>query len=147
MDLSTVSTYHAGILQSKAHRSLKNLVNGLLEKYDLTMLQWFILGLVHDAGKKGIRISDIAQQLDTTLAFVTNHINLLETRQLVHRSVDESDTRVRIVVLAPGSKAKVEAIEKDLRKVMRSAIYDAIDPKEFSVYIKVMTQLAMVDKD
>ena len=144
MDLSKIPTYHAGIAQSRAHRSLGVLIAGWLKKYDVTMLQWFMLGLVYDAGSKGIRITDIAAQLDTTKAFVTKHINILEAKALVIRSIDAKDTRSRIVNLTPAARPQVEEIEQALRADMRSTIYKSIKPDELAIYIKVMSQLAML---
>lgn len=144
MDLSNMPTYHAGIAQSKAHRSLGVLVSGLLKKHQLTMLQWFMLGLIYDAGKKGVRVTDIAKQLDTTKAFVTKHLNILEDNGLITRSVGFKDTRSRIVRLTDETRPKVLKIERELREDMRSSIYQKIKPEELQVYIKVLTQLSMI---
>ena len=142
MDLSQVPTYRAGIAQSKAHRALSVMVTRLLKKHDISMLQWFILGLVHDAGKRGIRITDIAIELDTTKAFVTKNINLLEAKQLVSRSIGTKDTRSRIVILTPQARPLAVKIEHELRSDMRANIYQDVQPDELATYVKVLTHLS-----
>lgn len=144
MSLGQTPTYHAGIAQSKAYRVLRQLMAQLLKKYDITMMDWSMVGLIHEAGKRGIRITDIAQALDTTKAFVTTHINVLEAKGFVVRAVDTQDTRARIVRLAPGASAKVKKIETELRQDMRERLYKHIAPKDLAVYVKVLDQIALL---
>jgi DNA-binding MarR family transcriptional regulator len=145
MGLAETPTYYAGIMQSKAYRVLKQLMAKLLKKHDLTMMDWAMLGLVYEAGRKGIRITDLAAQLDTTKAFVTNHINLLEAKRLVSRAVDVTDTRARIVKLEPKARPKVAQIEKELRADMREHLYGTIAPSELEAYVRVLNQIASIE--
>ena len=142
MDMNQIPTYYAGIAQSKAHRTLSVLTTGWLKKHSITMLQWFVLGLTYEAGVKGIRITDIAIQLDTTKSFVTNHVNVLELKGLLSRTVDPNDTRSRIVTLTEYGRSMVTKVEQELRADMRSNIFKTIEPNEFAIYIKVMSQLS-----
>jgi len=147
MDLSKVPSYKAGIAQSRAHRALGIIASHWLKDKGITMLQWFILGLVYEAGEKGIRITDIAQELDTTKAFVTKHINTLEANHLVTRNVGKEDSRSRIVRLTKEARPKVIEIEQELRAGMRLSIYKEIKPEELAVYVKVLSQLStLVEK-
>lgn len=106
------------------------------------MMDWAVLGLVYDAGKAGIRITDLAVRLDTTKAFVTNHVNLLEAKHFVTRTTDTSDTRAKVVRINPRARKKVMDIEKTLRTDMRRNLYDTIQPKDLEVYVKVLEQIA-----
>ncbi len=144
MDLSKTPTYHAGIAQSKAHRVLRALMAKLLAKHDLTMMQWFILGVIYDADKKGLRITDLADYVDTTMAFITNHVNLLESKGLVTKTVDPKDTRVRIVKIEPKAKSKVHKIEEDLRVEMRQTLYSTIKTSDLATYVRVLEQIASI---
>lgn len=146
MELQTIPTYHAGIAQSKAYRVLKQLMADLLKKHGLTMMQWSILGLVYDAGKKGIRITDLAEQVDSTKAFITTSIQLLELRGLVVRRTDPKDTRSRLIAINPTSKKAVEAIEAEIRAEMRVRIYDKVTHEELTGYVTVLGKLASLDK-
>lgn len=146
MDLRNLSTYQAGIMQSSAHRALGAFVAQLLQPYGLSMMQWFILGLVHDAGPNGARMSELTKQLDTTMGFVTNHINRLESMKLVSRTVDPIDTRARIVKLVPSARQKVEKIEADLRVGMREGVYSRVSSAELMTYLKVLSKLTDIEK-
>lgn len=146
VELSKIPTYQAGIMQSKAYRSLRVFMAGLLKKYELTMMQWAIIGLVYESDKKGIKVSDIAERLDTTVAFVTTHINLLSTLDFVERTVGLKDSRVRVISINPKAKKRIQKIENDLRSQMRRKLYRLITPEELSAYIKVLNKLALIDK-
>ena len=145
MDLTRIPTYHAGIAQSKAYRILRQLMASLLKKHGLTMMDWAMLGLVYEAGKKGVRITSLAEQLDTTKAFVTTHINLLEAKELVTRGVDASDTRAKIVKIHSGAKSTVQKIEAELRADMSKNLYSVISPADLSAYVKVLNQIASIN--
>ncbi len=145
MDLTLIPTYHAGIAQSKAYRVLRQLMAKLLKKHGLTMMDWAMLGLVYESGRKGVRITSLAEQLDTTKAFVTTHINLLEAKDLVTRDMDLSDTRAKIVKLHSGAKAKVQKIEAELRDDMAKKLYAIIAPADLVAYVKVLNQIASID--
>lgn len=146
MDLRKLSTYQAGIMQSSAHRALGVFVTRLLQPHGLTMMQWFVLGLIHDAGKTGMRMTTLAEQLNTTMAFVTNHINRLESMGLVTRTVDAIDTRARIVKLEPAARKKVEKIETELRAGMREGVYSLVSTEELLTYLKVLSKFAAIEK-
>jgi DNA-binding MarR family transcriptional regulator len=146
MNLAKVPTYHAGIAQSKAYRVLRQFMGELLRNYNLTMMQWSIVGLVYDAGASGIRITDLARQLDTTMAFVTTNINMLVAGGYVQRTVDAKDTRSRIVAINPDAQAKVIKIEQELRASMRDVLYKEIDPTDLASYVKVLNQIANLYK-
>lgn len=147
MDLRNLSTYQAGILQSSAHRALGVYVSQLLQPYGLTMMQWFVLGLVFDAGKDGARMTELTKQLDTTMSFVTNHINRLESMNLVTRKVDTKDTRVRIVTIRSNARKKVEQIEREVRQGMRQGVYSRITQDEMRTYLTVLYKLSSVNDD
>jgi DNA-binding MarR family transcriptional regulator len=147
MNLAQIPTYHAGIVQSRAYRVLKQLMSSLLKKHGLTMMDWAMLGLVYDAGRAGIRITDLATSLDTTKAFVTSHINVLEAKRLVTRAVGSADTRTRIVKISPNARAKVQKIEQQLRTDMRQTLYGSIKPSDLAVYVSVLNQIASVEQN
>lgn len=142
MNLSHITTYHAGIVQARAYRILKGLMTDALKKHGLSMMQWAIVGLVYDAGKKGIRITELAKKLDTTLAFVTNHINVLESKDLVRRELDEADSRVRVVILNAKHRKSVKSIEKEVRSDLRKVVGDNISLRELAIYVKVLEKIS-----
>lgn len=140
--LSDVTTYQAGVLHAQSYRHLKRITNDILRKHDLTMMQWAILGMVHDAGVKGTRMTEIAKTLDTTNAYVTTTINLLEAKGFLMRLVDENDTRSKRVTLIPARRKQIAAIEADVRDELRKTIYAKVTREELEIFIRVIAKFA-----
>lgn len=144
MNTSDLTTYQAVVLQSRAHRAIKTLLTELLKDHGVTMMQWSILGLVADAGDNGMRISDLAHALDTSLAFVTTSVNVLEAKGFVARTGHTQDNRAKLVRLSPAFAPKVNAIEADLDARQQSQLYKGIDAKDIAAYFRVLRQFANV---
>lgn len=138
------TTYQAGMTQAFVNRRLQRICDAILKPYNITKMQWLIIGNVLDAKEKGIRVSDLAEKLGTTMSFLTTSINTLESRGILERRVDDADTRVKQVVVSKSYVATCQDIEKTLRDGLRKTIYANIDPQDFRVYLKVMHQLAQI---
>jgi DNA-binding MarR family transcriptional regulator len=142
---SKITTYQAGVVQAAMHRKLQKKSDEILKPYSLTKMHWLMIGTILDAGKKGIRISDLAKILDTTMGYLTNNLKVLEARGIVNRIDSTSDSRSRLVIVAPTFVPKCVEIENALREGLRKTIYTNVDPKEFKIYMKVMFELNKVD--
>jgi DNA-binding MarR family transcriptional regulator len=139
--LAMISTYQSGVIQSRAYRRLKKEVSAYLKPHNLTMMEWFVVGFIYDAQAKGIRITELASSLQTTLPYITNVVNTLALKGFVTRGGAE-DNRSKIIHLTPSARKACPIIEEDLRVSMRKLIYENIDPEDFKAYIKVLYQLA-----
>lgn len=144
--LRTITTYQAGILQSSAHRLLQKYSDEVLRPYGITKMQWMITGSILDAGKDGIRITDLAKLLDTTLSYLTNTINLLESKGILERTTLDTDERAKMVTVSPAFIPKCREIEKDLRAHLREVIYKDITQDEFLTYMKVLHKLSSIQE-
>lgn len=140
------ATYHAGVAQNTTYRYLNQLFSELLQPYELSCMQWFMIGKIYDAGPNGISITDLAQQLATGLPFVTNSVNLLSAKGIVKRMESELDARTKLVAIEDASVQTIEHIEKELRSKIRNSIYKSIDPDDLKVYIKVLYQIEEIGK-
>lgn len=136
--LSELKTYQVGVLQSAAARALKKHKDECLQPHGLSGMQWVIIGTVLDAGPKGTRITDLAKNLDVTMAFLTTTVNLLESRNILERIENRNDSRSRMVRVTKSFKPKCKKIEEDLRVKLRSSIYNKVSPEELRTYIKVL---------
>lgn len=141
-DLSKITTYQSGVIQSAAFRALRKHTDDCLRDYGITTMQWFIIGTLFDAGPKGMRITDLSYKVDTTLSFLTNTVNLLESKGILVRLEHDSDSRARMVSVSKSFRPRCKVIERDLRAKMRKSIYSKISPEELRVYIKVLYQLS-----
>lgn len=140
--LTDVTTYQSGVVQASAYRVVKHHTAHLLKDFGLSCMQWFVIGTVLDAGSKGLRISDLARQLDTTLAYMTNTVNLLESRGILHKKIHEHDARTKLVTVNSGYKKTVRKIETELRERLREKLYQNISRSELTTYVTVLYKLS-----
>jgi len=136
--LSTIYTYQASILHAKAYRNLKLIKHHILIAHGLTVMQWSVLGIVNDAGAGGMRTSDIAKELDTTLAFVTTTVNFLEAKGFVTRVAHGSDKRAKMIAVAPEHIGLIDTIEQDVRRQLRESIYSRVSRDDLETFMRVL---------
>lgn len=144
-DLSKITTYQAGATQAYVNRKLQKICDAILEPFGVTKMQWMIIGHVYDGQGGGVRISDLAETLGTNMPYLTNSINLLESRGILERKEHGKDSRSKLVVVSKSFATKCDEIEATLRDGLRKTIYADVDPVEFSIYIKVQNQLGTVE--
>jgi DNA-binding MarR family transcriptional regulator len=144
VDLSNITTYQAGVAQATMHRLLQKHCDDILKPYGITKMQWLIIGTVLDSGAKGVRISDLAKTLGTTISYLTTSINLLESKGFLIRKGNNNDSRSKLVIVNPEHLANCRTIELALREGLRKSIYAEVDPEEFRTYIKVLYELIKV---
>jgi DNA-binding MarR family transcriptional regulator len=145
-NISNITTYQAGILQSVVNRTLQKHSDTILRKYGLTKMHWLILGSILDAQNKGVRITDLAKTLGTTLPYLTTTINLLESKGMVARANHETDSRAKLVVIDPAFAERCQEIESAMRTALRKTIYANVDPEDFHTYMKVLYQLSQMQE-
>jgi len=143
-DIAQITTYQSGIAQAAAHRATNRAVSDFLLRYGITAMQWFMIGAISDSGKAGIRLSDLTRRLDTTLPYVTNTINLLESKGMVQKVSHTGDSRIKLVSITPHYLPTIHEIEDELRDHLRVVLYDTdhISREELQTYISVLYKLA-----
>lgn len=144
-DLSEITTYQAGVMQASSHRLLRKHCDEILKPYGISKMQWLIIGTVFDAGPAGVRLTDLAKILDTTLSYLTSTINLLVSKGMLVRLENEADSRSKFVCIDSDFAPICHKIERTLRHALRKSIYARIDPAEFRIYMKVLNQLSKVN--
>lgn len=83
--------YQEVIAQRRAIRREDLQLAQHLKPFGLTVSQWLVLGLLK--GTPNMRVTDIANELNTSLAFVTTTTNLLVARGLVAKKRAKRDQR------------------------------------------------------
>ncbi len=147
VDLSDITTYHAGVLQAKLHRILQKQCDFILSTYDISKMHWLIIGTVLDSGEEGMRLTELAETLGTTMSYITGAINLLEVKGMVNRKDSETDSRSKLISINSKFVPQCAEIEATLRKGLRKSIYATVKPEDFKIYMKVLYQLTYVDKN
>lgn len=144
---SFVTTYQAGVVQAAAHRGLQKICDDILRPYGLTKMHWMITGTILDAGPNGISITDLAGKLSTKLPYLTNTINLLESKGMLKRQISNNDERTKLVVVSDRYIATCKEIEQTMRRQLRTTIYRDISRQEFEIYMSVVYKLSDIDID
>jgi DNA-binding MarR family transcriptional regulator len=140
--LADVTTYQSGVAQASAFRVVKHHTAHFLKDYNLSCMQWFTIGTILDAGTEGIRLSDLASTLDTTLAYMTTTVNLLESREIINKKAHQYDARTKLVSVNPKYKKTCAKIEEGLRARLREVLYENISHEELTTYVKVLYKLS-----
>lgn len=146
MKLSDITTYQTTLTQARAHRALKTKLSYFLRPHNLTMMQWAIVGSLHGAGATGMRVSDLAQQLDTSLAFVTTTLNVLEAKAIVSRTSHAQDNRAKIVRLTDIFSPKVDTIEKEVSEKLYGWLIPSVGREDLETYVGVIDKIARTEQ-
>ena len=142
-NMSTISTYQSGIAQATAHRITSRIISDYLIRYDLTAMQWFIIGHIYDAGSIGLTMTELGRIIGTTLPYTTNTINLLESKGIIKKKVHDTDSRTKIVTVNQAYTEIVSEIEAGLRDELRDNLYgqNHISREELQAYITVLYKI------
>lgn len=140
-NLSNISTYQAGVAQSTAQRLLKKFTEDSLRPYGISMMQWFIIGTIYDAGDRGISVTNLSKAVDTNVPYITNTLNLLASKNIIERNNPDNDNRSKLVTLQSNFIPTFLEIEQDLRAKMRGALYANLTPQELQTYVQVLYKI------
>lgn len=133
--MSDLKTYQVGVIEAAAHRALRQHKDALLKNYNLTGVEWYTVGTVSDAGDAGVRATDLAKALGTTMGFLTKTVTMLEAKGYLFRRANPEDARSTYICFNDEKRAMVDEIEEALRERLRTSIYSLITPEELQVYI------------
>jgi MarR family transcriptional regulator, transcriptional regulator for hemolysin len=132
-----LTTYQAVISQSRAFRALRQFMAASLDRHNLTVTEWLIIGTVIDHGPEGARISDLATALGVELPVITNLVNKAVATGWVERVSDPNDKRSKRIVASKDGMLKACDIEGELRESTKSWI-TGVDKEDFDSYFTVV---------
>jgi DNA-binding MarR family transcriptional regulator len=96
-------------LVSGAHWGLRSILMQVLKPFEVTFEQWEILHTLFENGT--MSQSDLAKCLDKEQASITRMIDKLEIRKWVTRQSNNSDRRIKEILLTPlGHKTQEEML-------------------------------------
>lgn len=145
-NLSQLKTYQVGVLEAASHRALRAHKDTLLRGYGLTGVDWYLIGMVADAGTEGIRSTDLAKTLGVTMGFLTKTVGMLDTRGILQKIANAQDGRSAYIRLHPDYQRTFEEVEAALRDKLRKSLYSLITPEELKIYISVLDKFSTLDK-
>lgn len=147
MKPTDLTTYHNTLTQARAHRIIKTKLSYFLRPHNLTMMQWAIVGSLYKSGATGMRVSDLANQLDTSLAFVTTTLNVLEAKGIVERASHAQDNRAKVVHLTKDFMPKVDPIEAEIATKMRDWLMPVLGREQMETYLTVIHKIANSEQE
>lgn len=136
-----LTTYQAVISQARAFRTLRAFMVETLKQHDLTLTEWLLIGSVLDAGRKGARVSDLADTLGVEMPVITNLTNRAVTSGWLTRVTDVDDRRAKRIQATREGGERACDIEGVLRKAT-SAWLDDLDTANLEGYLTVVGALS-----
>lgn len=141
----TLSTYQIGVLVARTHRVLKAHTDVVLAPYDLTSVDWAIIGLLHDDKTASMKLSVLSEELGVEAPFITVRIKRLQARNLVTIKTGTTDKRERLATITPEGSGLVSTIEPILRKESRTWL-KGVGPLDVKGFITVMKTVTLNDQ-
>jgi len=140
-NISKVSMYQALLLHSRADRVLRTVVSKQLDKFNVTMMEWLLMGTVQNGSKEGVSMSDVASSLDVTLPQVTALTANLTKLKYLKQKVSRLDRRSRRLVITNVGKKQLEDIEEYLERAISDWVSD-IPKNQWRAYLDMVETLA-----
>lgn len=134
------TTHGLGILQAKSYRILKAKTASYLEQFEITTVDWAILGTLL-ASLEGMTLSALSEYLGVKSPLITRRTSILVKKRLIQRKVAHDDSRSRIVSLTLQGRKLVPIIEKGLRRDIKS-LFAGCSARELVSFIRVMAKVA-----
>ncbi len=140
-DLGRIHMYKACLIHVKADRVLRSIVSGILAEYEVTTMEWLLLGVIDDSPKTGITLSHIAGRLDVSQPQVTALMDKVIEQGLVRQRVHKQDRRSRTAIITIKGKRLLDRIEESVQSFMETWLSEL--PKEqLRTYAETVTRIA-----
>lgn len=136
-----MNMYDICLLHARSDRMFRSAVAAQLEKSQITMMEWLLLGVVSAGSPKGVTMSNIADELRVTLPQVTALVNKLLPQKLIKQKSATSDRRSRLVLLTN----KGQLVFDDMKELMEKSqpqIFTGVTDEQLDEYLIVMSRLA-----
>ncbi len=134
------NAYTIMLAKIRAFRATKDVIVKSLEGYDVTIMQWLMLGAIQTNGGS-LTAKVAAKELDVTMPFVTRLTKQLESKKMIAIKPNGEDLRIKNLTLT----TKGETLLRDSEPVVRQAIKDwlsEVPTEEVRTYIMVLLRVA-----
>jgi|GEM_PF-2523466 len=138
---SRVTMFQVLLLHSRADRALRLIVAKQLERFNITMMEWLLIGSVCRGPKQGMTMTDVATKLDVTLPQVTALITNLTKNKLLRQKISSLDRRSRRLIITSVGRKLLDSIDHDLENVLKLWVRD-IPTDRWQAYLNVVEVFA-----
>ncbi len=147
--LKTVAREHTshgvGLMQSKAYRVLKRHTNAALQKYNLSSVQWAMLGLL-SKNPDGMRLKSAAAELGVEAPFLTVLSDELSKEGYTKTVTDSTDSRAKVLLITVTGRNFVRETEPHIRSAMRPLLRD-VGFTDLLAYLHVLEKIVENDAE
>ncbi len=141
MDFAEVSTYEICLTLVRSQRNVRAFLQRLLRPFGLSMNEWLLLSLIHDAPPSTLDMNELAEQLDVGKPHVTALFSDLQAVNYVEQTVDSKDKRRKIVHITDRGREVLIEVNAVTKEGLQSWIGD-IPAAEFEQFLKITVKLA-----
>lgn len=143
-DAKKTTMYEACLQHSRADRAIRLVVARELNDYGITMMQWLLLATVANGPGSGMRMTELAAQLDVTMPQITALMNDLVNLKLVKQKINSTDRRSRKLIANPAGNKLIRDIEGRIEKALRDWLKD-IPKQDLEIYLSTSRRIADLD--
>ena len=129
----------AGIVPTKASRLLREHIHAVLSQYELTPMEWSMLGVLAEA-RNGVQHAYVAEQLHVKAPFVTALAQPLLTRDLIRSVPSQFDARGKLLALTPAGKKLRKTVQTALNRRLKQLLAGVSD-HDIASYHKVLVTI------
>lgn len=133
--------YQTCLLHARADRVFRTIVSSQLDQFKITLMEWLLLGVVKDAAKSGVTLSQIAKALDVSQPQITALMDKVASQNLVRQKVLRSDRRSRSVVLSTRGLKLVDNIEETIGAYLNEW-WGNVPAEQLDAYLKTVRAIS-----
>lgn len=131
-------TYQIGLVHSKTYRIYKQITTTALKKYQLSFIDWLLLGLLYDAGE--MRYGVLAETLGVEASFVSVLVDQLRGRGYIREKKSTTDKRVKQIILSKKGMSLIPDVEAFLKSKLAAAL-DGVPLSDMQKYMETIQLL------
>jgi DNA-binding MarR family transcriptional regulator len=129
-----------------AHDRIWREIEAGLAPLNVSMAEYSVLSLLADAGRQGMRMSDLARRRVMSTGGFTRLADRLEARGLIERRPSSADGRSLIAVLTRDGRALLRRAWKQQHGVLRRLFFDRLDDDDLRHLASVWAKLLPEDE-
>ena len=124
-------------------RQVKRKMDEVFQKFNLTSTQAFTLKFIEENSKiKKVYAKDIENEFDMRRATVAGIIQLMEQNELIERSSESTDARMKEITLTRKALDKEYSIDLEMKKLEKQ-ITKNISKEELTNFFDTLNKISM----
>lgn len=123
-------------------RQIKRKMDEMFQKFEITSTQALTLKFIDETSKhKKVYAKDIEIEFDMRRATIAGIIQLMEQNKLIERSSEETDARMKEIILTEKALEKVHNIDLEMKKLEKQ-VSENISKEELSIFFDILSRMS-----